>query len=116
MFGLFKRKLADPRSQASVGMIRSHTRALIRFANDAESASSRDGAPDDGAAKKTREQRAMASGETRLASSIAAAVSGDVSIRSIVDDVIRPTLREAVVVGETAHDAVLRTIGMARWG
>ena len=116
MFGLFKRKLADPLSQPSVGMVRSQTRALIRFANDAESAGTRDTDPDDGAAKRTKEWQAMASGETQLASSIAAAVSGNVSIRSIVDDVIRPTLREAIVVSETAHDAVFRAIGMATRG
>ena len=116
MFGLFKRKFADPLSQPSVGMVRSHTRALIRFANDAESAGTRDTDADDGAAIKTKERQTMASGETQLASSIAAAVSGDVSIRSIVDDVIRPTLREAIVVSETAHDAVFRAIGMAKRG
>ncbi len=113
MFGLFNRKFTDPLSQPSVGMIRSHTRTLIRFANDAERAGARDTDPDDGAGKKTKERQAMASGETQLASSIAAAVSGDVSIRSIVDDVIRPTLRQAIVVSETAHDAIFRAIGLA---
>ena len=116
MFGLFNRKFADPLSQPSVGMVRAHTRALIRFANDAEHAGLRDTDPDDGAAKRTKERQAMATGETQLASSIAAAVSGDVSLRSIVDDVIRPTLREAIVVSETAHDAVYRAIGMAKGG
>lgn len=113
MVPLFKLKLADPLSQQSVGRIRSHTRALIRFANEAESAASRGTEPDDVATKETKEWQAMASGETQLASSIAAAVSGDVSIRSIVDDVIRPTLRQAIVVSETAHDAIFRAIGLA---
>ena len=56
----------------------------------------------------------MTSGETQLASSIAAAVSDDVSIRAIVDGVILPTLQEAIVVSETAQDSVLRAVGMAK--
>ena len=114
MFGLFKRKIVDPLSRPCVQMVRSHTRTLIRFANDAERAGSRDTIPEDDAARTTRARQAMACGETQLAGSITAAVAGDVSIRFIVDDVIRPTLREAIVVSETAHDAVSRAIGMAK--
>ena len=116
MFGLFKRKLADPLSHPSVGMVRSRTRALIRFANDAERAGARGTDPDDGETNTTKEWQAVASGETQLASSIAAAVSVDVSIRAVVDDVIRPILREAIVVSEAAHDAALRAVGMVKRG
>jgi DNA-binding transcriptional regulator YdaS (Cro superfamily) len=58
----------------------------------------------------------MASRETQRVSKIAAAVSGGVSIHSIVDDIIRPALREAIVVSESAHDAFVWAICMAKRG
>lgn len=113
MFGLFKRKCADPLSQPGVRMIRSHARALIRFANEAEGAGSRDTDPEDRVRRETKEWQAMVSGETQLADSIAAAITGEFGLQAIVDTVIRPILEEAIVVSQTAHDAILRAVGMA---
>ncbi|MCH9675130.1 MAG: hypothetical protein K0U93_27045 [Gammaproteobacteria bacterium] len=115
MFGLFKRKL-DPLSRPGVAMIRSHTRALIRSANRAESVQSRVvGASDSGTQHGTGRQ-AMAADEAQLAGSIAAALSVEVSIQSIKLRVIRPMLKEATIVSDTAHDAVMRAVAIAEGG
>ena len=87
--------------------------SMIRFANVAKRAGSRGVAPDDSARRVTKEWQAMASGEARLASSIAAALTGGFGLHSVVDDVIRPIFQEAIVVSETAHHAILRAFGRA---
>ena len=113
MLGLFKRKHSNLLRLPVVVLVRSHTRALIRSANMAESAGLNEAVPRDGVTEKGEEWQSVMSGEARLATSIAAAVSEKVSIRAIVEDVIKPVLQDATIVSQTAHASVRRAIGTA---
>ncbi len=114
MLSFFRRKAVAPLPQATVSRIRSHARALIRCANLAETAGSR--VDEHGAAPggRSKEWRAMTSCEAVLTKSIAAAAFGDVTMHVVVHDVIGPILKEAIVLSETAHDAVTRAVTAAQ--
>jgi hypothetical protein len=110
MLELFRRKVAAPLNPANVSLVRSHTRALIRCANVVDTAGSRDDRQGATTRRSSEEWQAMKSCEVQLAASIAAAVFDDVGIQVIVQDVIRPILREAIILSETADDAVARAV------
>ena len=110
MFEFLKPRNSLRLAQVDLHAIRSHTKELIRSANKAEIAGSVELAPRDGRTRMTKEWLEMTSGEAQLAKSIGAAVSSEVNIHAIVDDVIWPLLDEAVVVSQSAHDAITRAI------
>ena len=99
-------------SERGLSRLRDDVRALIRLANDLESAHSTETSDGTGARlRDTGRKPALLVAESRLAGSIALVMAEGVGIGAIEEDVIRPILGRSVVLSATASDAVGRAVG-----
>jgi hypothetical protein len=111
---MFKSSRLDPLALRRVSTVRTDTRALIRLANAAES--SPPPSPRKDGLSPSEPDRALVRAETRLTASITEALAARIGIGAIVSDIVAPVLRDAVVVGQLAREAVARAVNAAGLG
>ena len=98
-------------------MVRSDTRSLIRIANEVDRTPSFASEISQRPAPYSDDLlRSLTVAEEQLATSIAGAASHSLSVRDLEQDVIRPTLNNAVIVSELAHEVSQRAVRAAAPG
>ena len=108
------RNAIDPLSSRQVSMVKTDARALIRIANEIERAlSSASEINDELAAVNGDLLRNLTAAESQLISSIAGAISANLSVRVVEQDMIKPVLQSTAIVSALAHGALERAVRSA---